>query len=608
MKKKKINLEFIMHLVGNKPIRRQLFGVYSITMVLPILVLGLFLMWNTYRLLSSSQSDLMQSDNSSVRNLVYAFTTQVRNLSETVLFDDSIQAVLSGEFESPEDFRRKVDRIELLDSYRKNYVLISDIEVYCDNPDVVDYKQFQVATEAISSSDWYQKALQSPGVFWTGLTKKNTAGAPNHYLCLVRQIPILNSEYHAVLVMRIGADYLRSSVENGFYDIYMAVGREGTFYTTNRSLTGSGMPMEIDYGQTYYQSYGKIVQNGRVCYAQVTALNPYQTDSKIYICTVNKDGYYDIWHIIIICAVILLVSILIPGILISVFTYYLTGRIGLLRNEMHKASRQDYELIPVLYGKDEIAEAHADLQIMVENIKEHEAKVYEAKIMEQELESKQREMEYKMLASQINPHFLYNTLETIRMKAFTAGDREVAGAIKLLGKSMRYVLENTGTSKTTLAKELEHVEVYLSIQQLRFGDRFDYQLDNQENIDTEKISMLPLMLQPIVENAVVHGLEALDENGHISIRIYKTTSDNQTDCIAIEVSDNGNGMDQETLEQLRIDVKTRDVSKNKSIGLYNINQRMKLLYGEDYSLQVDSREGVGTRVVMLLPIRLCYEE
>lgn len=78
-------------------------------------------------------------------------------------------------------------------------------------------------------------------------------------------------------------------------------------------------------------------------------------------------------------------------------------------------------------------------------------------------------MEFKMLSSQINPHFLYNTLETIRMKAFTAGDREVATAIKLLGKSMRYVLENTGTTVTTLREEIAHVENYMQIQKLRFG-------------------------------------------------------------------------------------------------------------------------------------------
>ena len=88
---------------------------------------------------------------------------------------------------------------------------------------------------------------------------------------------------------------------------------------------------------------------------------------------------------------------------------------------------------------------------------------------------RQQEIEFKMLASQINPHFLYNTLETIRMKALKVGDKEAATAIKLLGKSMRYVLENMGNTLTTLEEELNHVDEYISIQRLRFDDRVQYE-------------------------------------------------------------------------------------------------------------------------------------
>lgn len=141
---------------------------------------------------------------------------------------------------------------------------------------------------------------------------------------------------------------------------------------------------------------------------------------------------------------------------------------------MHKASTEDYDIIPTFRGQDELSEAFADLQTMVQMIKEKDAKMYEAKINEKELLNEQQVMEFKMLANQINPHFLYNTLESIRMKAFTAGDREVATAIKLLGKSMRYVLENTGTVFTTLDKELNYIETYIMIQRLRFGERVNY--------------------------------------------------------------------------------------------------------------------------------------
>lgn len=182
--------------------------------------------------------------------------------------------------------------------------------------------------------------------------------------------------------------------------------------------------------------------------------------NNVYICKIAPGGYQDIQNTLWLCGVVFLLALMIPAIMIHFFTGYFVERVGMLRKEMHKAGNQNYELIPEFQGNDELSEAFADLQVMVKNIKEQEARVYGAQIKEKELMTEQQEMEYKMLASQINPHFLYNTLETIRMKALTVGDREVAEAVKLLGKSMRYILENMETSVTSLEKEIEHVDVY----------------------------------------------------------------------------------------------------------------------------------------------------
>lgn len=100
-------------------------------------------------------------------------------------------------------------------------------------------------------------------------------------------------------------------------------------------------------------------------------------------------------------------------------------------------------------------------------------------------------MEFKMLSSQINPHFLYNTLETIRMRSIKAGNREVANGVKLLGKSMRYVLDNTATASTTLDKELDYIETYLAIQKLRFHDKINYSLKYPLDMDLSTYHILP---------------------------------------------------------------------------------------------------------------------
>ncbi|MBO4414508.1 MAG: histidine kinase, partial [Lachnospiraceae bacterium] len=228
------------------------------------------------------------------------------------------------------------------------------------------------------------------------------------------------------------------------------------------------------------------------------------------------------------------------------------------------------------------------------------AEQYEAQIKAQDIRNEQQKMEFKMLSSQINPHFLYNTLETIRMKALTSGDTEVANAICLLGKSMRYVLENTGNKDTTLAKELEHLKVYLEIQELRFGDRLDYMINIQEGLLPENYRMMGLLLQPVAENAIIHGLADREEGGRVNIDVYSTDN-----ILCIDISDNGCGIEKEQLEALNSSLDSYGgESRTNSIGLYNINRRIRLSYGEDFGIRIESVSGSWTKVSIILPLMI----
>ena len=271
---------------------------------------------------------------------------------------------------------------------------------------------------------------------------------------------------------------------------------------------------------------------------------------------------------------------------------------------MHRASQGNYDIVDSFHGKDELSETFRDLQSMIEEIRRKDALFYQTQLREKALENQQQQMEFKMLASQINPHFLYNTLETIRMKAFTAGNRDVAGAIKLLGKSLRYVLDNTGTVSTSLEREVSYIQTYISIQQMRFGDRIRYCEDIQPGLDLCAYRILPLLIQPIVENAISHGLEDKEKGGLICLRIFES----EDTYLVIEVSDDGVGMDARTLEQLRQRITEKDTTRTRSIGLYNINQRIRLCYGSDYALEIHSNPGRGTTVSIRLPLCKILEE
>ena len=591
---------FLNQFLNKAKIKQQLYMIYFIAVFLPIVILGGFLIINTKSLLTNYHRDLLESDNLRVKTILFEITTQIYNISEDLAFDENIREIISGKYDVNANRSRELSAFSMINNYDTNYAEIESIEVYTDNPEFVDYKQFHRADETVQNTEWFKRALSQTSVFWVPMISKDSYGNEYWNFCLVRKIPLVNSDYNAVLVIKISDNYLKTRIDSQEYESMVSVDQEPVFFSSDRSAYGTKQKVEIHYDEDYYQYAGNMEVNGTTCFVDVSTLHMYQSDSKVYICTMNNQAYYNINKILCICLVIIVVAILLPGIVIHIFTKYFTSRIQTLRQAMHQAINEDYEIVNSVQGQDEVSEVFSDLQVMVQKIKKKDADMYEARISEQELLSEQQAMEFKMLSSQINPHFLYNTLETIRMKAFTAGDREVATAIKLLGKSMRYVLENTGTNFTCLSNELEHVKTYLAIQELRFGDKFDSVFEISEDICIDRIEILPLLLQPVVENAILHGLEEKVSDGLLKISI-KRTEESGEELLSIDVSDNGSGMGDEELMLLRESIEIKDISRSKSIGLYNINQRIKLSYGQKYGMRIDSVLGQGTTVRMIIP-------
>lgn len=586
-------------------IRKQLYTIYVLAFFLPVILIGVFLVGNTYKLLTSYHRDLLESDNLRVRTILFEITTQAYNISEELSFNEDVAAVLKGAYPTEEEFVESVNtHASAVDSYMYHYTEIERIDIYCDNPDTWEYKQYHHVDETVAETDWYQRATSQASIFWTEM--KNIDEHDNQYwgLCLVRRIPLVYSDYNAVLVLRLSDNYLKTRINSTEYRNSVSVDEGVVFYASDREDYGKPQLIDIDYGENYFQYAGREKIKGKTCFVGVSTLRLYQSDSRIYICTINDKSYENIRGIIQTCLIIILLAIAVPAILIHFFTSYFTRRVSTLRHVMHQASNEDYDFKEIVRGDDELSEAFSDLEVMVQRIKEKDALMYKTMLNEQELVNEQQKMEFKMLASQINPHFLYNTLETIRMKAYTAGDKEVATAIKLLGKSMRYVLENSGTAFTSLQNELGHIEIYMKIQKLRFGEKFDYMFVVEDGIDVSKCITLPLLLQPIVENAILHGLEEKETGGMVTIQM-RHSAEREEICIA--VSDNGCGMKPETLERLRADIVTKNPEKKESIGLYNINQRVKLCYGNAYGMTIDSERDKGTTIALHLPEKVYHD-
>lgn len=588
-------MTLIHHLFGRHGIKRQLYFIYLLALFVPVTMLGIFLIMNTNNLLKNYYSDMVASDNLRLKSIFFEITTQMYNMSENICEDELLSKVLGTDYGTESAFLTDADAFMNGNGYIYNYAEVEELAVYTDNPSIREHRIFRQAAQDGQTPDWFLQASGRSSVSWMPLERTDKYGNNYWNLCLVRRIPQRSDEYHAVLVIKISDNYLRTRVESSDYETIVSADNGQIVYASKRSLYGQPMHLAIDHDEPHFSYADDMVIDGRRSIVNVSTLNMYQSESRIYICTLNHHAYDDIHRIIRTCFLIVLTAILLPGIMIFVYTHYFTTRVELLREEMHKASHGDYNITADFRGRDELSEAFADLQVMVEKIQEKEAAMYQSQIGEKELMNKQQEMEFKMLASQINPHFLYNTLETIRMNAFAAGDREVATAIKLLGKSLRYVLENTGTASTTLEKEMDYIENYIKIQKLRFGSRIDYQLTVDDAIRLKDYQILPLLLQPIVENAILHGLEEKESGGLVSVHIYLDQN------LHIDISDNGCGMELEQVRKLRNSISVRNPELKASIGLYNINQRIKLCYGSRYGMSISSVPGKGTMISLVIP-------
>lgn len=586
-------------LIGRTKISTQMALVYLLAIVLPITILGGLMMYVIYVNQKSYHADLLESYNAGIKRTMYEFTSQLYTFSESIVYNDELIEFLRGEYETEEELRTAAREITLMDDYMKSYAGIDEVLVYIDREDMINYGQYRVPTEEIKETAWYQKAQSQFSPFWISYRTKNPTN--NEYvwrMALVRKMILVGGDKEAVVMIKIKDTYLSSRIGNQEYVTMISVDDTPVSFSNHTKYYGAMPTFEFDPKEKY--DFGGVTTlDGEEALFHVSSLDISRTSSNIYLMTYDVSAIEHMERMFVLYAAILSVTMLLTMFILFMFSRSMVKQVRAIRAEMGKASCGRYdEMLTRIRASKELTEAFDDLLVMVNNIQKMEAAQYEAQIKEQNIQNEQQKMEFKMLASQINPHFLYNTLETIRMKAFTAGDKEVATAIKLLGKSMRYVLENTGTADTSLQAEIDHILTYLQIQQLRFGDRVNYILTVQPGMQMEEYRMLPLLLQPIVENGIVHGLEARESSGTIWISIYV-----QDGVVYVDISDNGCGMDEETLQMVLHKVQDYTRKRRKSsIGLYNINRRIKLNYGEQYGLDIQSTLGEGTMVRVTFPV------
>jgi len=270
----------------------------------------------------------------------------------------------------------------------------------------------------------------------------------------------------------------------------------------------------------------------------------------------------------------------------------LTRPLSEIINAMNRVKAGDTSARVTVKNNDEFGYIGKNLNTMLDNLNE----LYQKDL---EKQNRLRLAELKALHSQINPHFLYNTLDSIKWIAKLNGINDIVVIVSQLGRLLKNSIHNQ-RDIVQISEEMTLINSYISIQKVRYSNKFTVDIDVDESIMMCEVPKL--IIQPIVENAIIHGIEDKIGEAHLTIKGWK-----ENDKIIFEIIDDGVGMSEKDLDGIRRKVQAEDMEKN-SIGLANVDKRIKLYYGEQYGLSMDSEQNVGTVMRLVMPYTEKHQE
>jgi len=573
------------------PLKQKLFSTLIFLVILPLFIASLVITFKTSEVLKIKSCETSLQILKQTQQAIVNIIRETDYLSISMLSDDRIQKLSKSETDGIS--------LDTVNMQRELYVsvqtaleakpYINSVCVSKEDKIIFQYGDL-VFTE---DKSFFRKALELKGKgFWTPtytLRDRIKNDANNHVISYIRVINDLDSFEHPIAYQRISIDEgyicrIYSGVntwEDG--DIFIIDSEGKIISSTDKKKIGSNPDKNGAY-------IGQILKNKQGFFdAVIDSIN-----TSVLYYTIDDVG----WHVIqtvptkdfkaqtATANMIIFVAIafcILFGILFSIIqTRTIIQPLRIMSREMGKVREGNFNIDLKVISKDEIGSLGTLFIDMVGKIKELIDTVYKSEI-------KEKESRLKVLEAQINPHFLYNTLDSIHWLAVKNRDYDVSEQIEALSDIFKHVL-NKGRQITTIGEEIEYLESYLVIQRSRFGSRMDIGIEVENGL--LRYQTLNLILQPLVENAINHGLECKSGNGSINIKILKVD-----EKIKYIVSDNGVGTDEKRIARM--------LSSNKEshnvFALKNINDRIQLMYGKEYGLRLYSEEGIGTRVEVYIP-------
>lgn len=450
----------------------------------------------------------------------------------------------------------------------------------------------------ITDTEWFKATLNNKSYLYIKpeiVFSNGTAAFPNNKLFTIYRtiINVYNKQPLAVIAITCNTSGLNKiisdfSLENSeMLSIYDDTGR--IFYVSNNYLI---QPQVLKKTSDYFEKTGDGKDDGTVIDNRLlvsSIKNNWKMIKLISLETIDKKiSETRNLFIIIIC-----IASFISVMFIFFITKPLTSSLKKLMKQMGRAGKGDFKTKVDIKGSYEVVELANRYNSMISEINELIEENYMAEI-------NQKNAQLKALESQINPHFLYNSLQVISAKAIASRQKDICKMTEALAFNMRYAFKQEGM--VTVEMEMKHIRNYLLLQEARFEERLSVDINVSE--EANNITIPKISIYTLVENSAEHGLENTIKQVEIKINVY--IKDGYLTAI---VSDNGQGIMPERLQEIRgwFGNKNMEFEDNENIGLRNLNGRIKLLYGEKAHLAIESTQNIGTTASMYLPLNIQQE-
>lgn len=525
---------------------RSILFAFGTASLIPILFIGIFLTIHMRKMAFEQSMKEANAEIARVESRIEETLLFIHNIENTIISDSQIMDVVQTDYHSPLEVFNSYSQNNIIKKYELTYSDISDIRIYVENESLLDNLDFMRATSAIKQAAWYQKALSLKGLSFGEYYSEGSIVSKD-YMMISRSLH-LQKNMEGVLMILVDLKRIKNMIEMEPFDLFLLDSEDRLLTSQENYRTGQKLEEFKSIDFTEGKSMWRTEYMGE--------------NSQVIVKIIDQDVLTTPLYLVSVIPIEQMVATSRDVALFGGLVVFLSLMGGLA----------------LLFGLSNLASHQQEQQYIL---------------------FKER-MRFEVLASQVNPHFLFNVLESIRMKAHSKGESEIATIVKKMGALIRRNLEMP-YDYITLREELSFVEDYLIVQKFRFGDKIQSSIICSEEL--MQLVVLPLTIQPIVENAITHGLEGVKEAGSVIIQGKRSEGK-----LIITISDNGKGIDPNKIVNLLNISKDAKENEEKRIGLINIQQRLQIKFGKAYGLSIEENHPRGTIVQLSMPVIPMKEE